>query len=63
MKNVFEYNKPQRKTSSELIYQPNVKRRKNRHSLIVFSSLMLLVVMLIASCKNKTQTAATDPDI
>ncbi|MBN9349320.1 MAG: efflux RND transporter periplasmic adaptor subunit [Chitinophagaceae bacterium] len=62
MKNVFEYNKPQRKTSSESIFRPKLNRRKNRHRLIIFSSLMLLVVMLIASCKNKTQIAA-DPDI
>ena len=55
-------NKPQRKTSSESIFRPKLNRRKNRHRLIIFSSLMLLVVMLIASCKNKTQIAA-DPDI
>lgn len=63
MKNVFEYNKPQRKTSSESIFRPKLNKRKNRHRLIIFSSLMFLVVMLIASCKNKTQTAATDPDV
>ncbi|MBS1738247.1 MAG: efflux RND transporter periplasmic adaptor subunit [Bacteroidetes bacterium] len=62
MKNVFEYNKPQRKTSSEFIFRPKLNRRKSRHRLIIFSSLMLLVVMLFASCKNKTQIAA-DPDI
>lgn len=62
MKNVFEYNKPQRKTSLESIFRPKLNRRKSRHRLIIFSSLMLLVVMLIASCKNKTQIAA-DPDI
>lgn len=63
MKNVFEYNNPQRKTSWKSIFQPKVNRRKNRHRLIIFSSLMLLVVMLITSCKNKTQTAAPDPDV
>ena len=62
MKNVFEYNKPQRKTSSQSIFRPKLNRRKSRHRLIIFSSLMLLVVMLIVSCKNKTQITA-DPDI
>jgi Cu(I)/Ag(I) efflux system membrane fusion protein len=56
MKDVSQYNQLQGKSISKL------NSTKNRHRFIVISS-WLAVMIFIASCNNKTQTAVTDPDV
>lgn len=60
MKNTFKDNERKNKMNLQLLFQSNLNRKK----LFVFSSMMLLMMTLIISCKNKTQeTQTTDTDV
>jgi Cu(I)/Ag(I) efflux system membrane fusion protein len=60
MKNIFKEDEGKRKMNLQFLFQSNL----NRKNLFVFSSLILLTMMLILSCKNKTQKPqTTDPDV
>jgi membrane fusion protein, copper/silver efflux system len=59
MKKVFEYTKPKRKINLQFLFQSNLTGRK----LVIFSALILLIMILIISCKSKTKTTANDPNI
>ena len=55
MKNIFKDSKARNKMNLQFIFRPNLNTKK----LFVFSSLILGMMMLIISCKNKTQTLQT----
>jgi Cu(I)/Ag(I) efflux system membrane fusion protein len=60
MKNIFKEDEGKRKMNLQFLFQSNL----NSKNLFVFSSLILLTMMLILSCKNKTQKQqTTDPDV
>jgi Cu(I)/Ag(I) efflux system membrane fusion protein len=60
MKNIFKEDEGKRKMNLQFLFQSNLNRKK----LFVFFSLILLTMMLIISCKNKTQKPqTTDPDV
>jgi Cu(I)/Ag(I) efflux system membrane fusion protein len=60
MKNIFKEDEGKIKMNLQFLFQSNL----NRKNLFVFSSLILLTMMLILSCKNKTQKPQTaDPDV
>jgi Cu(I)/Ag(I) efflux system membrane fusion protein len=60
MKNIFKEDEGKRKMNLQFLFQSNL----NRKNLFVFFSLVLLTMMLILSCKNKTQKPqTTDPDV
>jgi Cu(I)/Ag(I) efflux system membrane fusion protein len=64
MKNVFkDCKQPQKRYTLKNIFQPNWIAIRSMRSLIIFSSLILLVAILVTSCKSKTQIATVDPDI
>jgi Cu(I)/Ag(I) efflux system membrane fusion protein len=55
MKNIFKDSRARNKMNLQFIFRPNLNTKK----LFVFSSLILGMMMLIISCKNKTQTLQT----
>jgi Cu(I)/Ag(I) efflux system membrane fusion protein len=60
MKNIFKEDEGKIKMNLQFLFQSNL----NRKNLFVFFSLVLLTMMLILSCKNKTQKPqTTDPDV